>query len=91
LLAIDSRVARCTAEILLKPEASAERELGLKSRDERRTGGGTVVDGEVAGVGMGARVERGRGVEVAGGAIEEAIGVVEGIVETPGIGLGVVV
>jgi hypothetical protein len=38
---------------------------------------------------MGARVERGRGVEVAGGAIEEAIGVVEGIVETPGIGLGV--
>jgi len=43
-----------------------------------------------AGVGMGARVERGRGVEVADGVIEVAIRVVEGIVETPGIGLGVV-
>src|ERR1700676_980240 len=90
LLAIDSRVAHCTAEILLKPEASANRAVGLKLREEHRTGGGTAVDSVGVGVGMGTRVERGRGVEVADGVIEVVIRVVEGIVETPGIGLGVV-
>ena len=90
MLAIDSRVAHCTVEILLKPEASANRAVGLKLREEHRTGGGTAVDSVGVGVGMGTRVERGRGVEVADGVIEVVIRVVEGIVETPGIGLGVV-